>query len=153
MNISELAYCLYIEDWKQTHGITRDIEMKNMREYYCDHKDDIYNPTFGNTYRNYIDTEYRGFGCYVSCNEFMDGEYKDESYIKDLLQDPVLIKEYMNDLRIRQQRRSELGTQGILEFINQINYGTEFPTITFDNDGLYVDTSYQNAVTVDCRRS
>lgn len=149
MDISELVYSLYIEDWKQTHGITRDIEMKNMREYYCDHKDNIYNQTFGNAYRNYVDTEYRGFGRYVSYHEFMDAEYNEEDYIKDLLQDPVLIKEYINDLHRRQAHTDSVthGTfQGLLEYLN-------FPTITLDNDGLYVDTSYQNAVTVDCRRS
>ena len=95
--IRKLCYELYKVDWKYSH-ITKDIEMDNMKNFYEDiiEKDiDVLNDY------SYEDCVYE-FGyngeVYADYDEFLDNEYQEEDYIKELLDNKKLFKLYLKDL-------------------------------------------------------
>ena len=91
--IQQIAYELYKEDWKKEHGITREKEMTNIRDYYEVAYD-------GYLYEDYV-FEYGYSGeLYVCFDEFLDNEYQDEKYMCDLLDNEELIKIYKQDFII-----------------------------------------------------
>ncbi len=96
MNISQLSYRLYMEDWKNSHGIDRKGEMQEMIWFYKwkDAEDEDM------SYEDYIE-EFGYGGCgqlYVCFDEFLGAEYRDIGYIEYLLGDDELIREYRRDL-------------------------------------------------------
>ncbi len=104
LSIAELAYSLYIEDWKQTHGVTREVEMQCKKQFFCNNID-MLSDWFEKSYQDsQLDSDYQGRGTYVGYYEFIHNEYKDESYMKELLEDPVLIQKYMDDPRRTNER-------------------------------------------------
>lgn len=95
MNIRKLCYELYKIDWKQSHMITMEEEMNNLRRYYemlisCE------NPY---TYDDYLN-EYGYEGTiYVCYEEFCQAEYLDMQYMCNLLSDNDLVKLYHSDIK------------------------------------------------------
>lgn len=95
MNIKELCYELYKEDWKVLFSVSRIAEQRYLIDYYLyvlSESDDI-------TYEEYI-KEYGYSGNLYACyNEFLDTEYKDEEYMLALLRNKVLQEEYLKDIK------------------------------------------------------
>lgn len=94
MNIKDLAYELYKEDWKTNHGIFRPQEVDALKRYYdyCQENGDsiVFNDwlqEFG----------YHG-ELFVCKAEFLANEYQDESYIRQLLDSDDLFRQYQEDL-------------------------------------------------------
>ncbi len=94
MNIRELCYELYKEDWKILHNITGEVEQRYLIDYYLDLYD--YSKY---SYKDYIE-EYGYNGELYACyDEFLDNEYLEEEYILSLLQNKILQEEYLKDIR------------------------------------------------------
>lgn len=92
MNIKELAYTLYKLDWMRR--ISYDRKRDFVLNYYVDSK---IKPTSDATL---LDTlEEFGFDgeLYACFEEFLENEYQDDSYIKELLPDEQY-KEYLADI-------------------------------------------------------
>lgn len=90
MNIKKLCYELYCIDWFFLHSTVNDVK-KAKREYYKNQTD----------YVNFDDYLYQiGIKgeCPVCFDEFIDNEYRDKEYIKDLLCDNNLYREYIYDI-------------------------------------------------------
>lgn len=91
--IQQIAYELYKEHWKKEHGITREKEMANIRDYYEVAYD-------GYSYEDYV-FEYGYSGELYTCfDEFLDNEYQDEEYMCGLLDNKELIETYKQDFII-----------------------------------------------------
>lgn len=82
-------YRLYTIDWKKSHGITYDIDMDTIKDYL----EDLTNGWDG-IYSEWIIEAGYGGEYYVCFNEFLDCEYKDESYIESLLNNDELYQIY-----------------------------------------------------------
>ena len=97
MNISKLCYELYKADWKHSNMITKDREMDSIKNYYeCLITDDIDNKEY--TYNDYLEEVGYDGELYVCYEEFLDNEYLEENYIKELLSNEKLYKNYLEDL-------------------------------------------------------
>lgn len=94
MNIKKLSYELYKVDWKKAHGITSEREMKEIKNYYIDLIDSGAEYTF-NDYIEEFGYDGELYACY---EEFLDCEYEDTEYMKALLSDKSLIKQYLEDI-------------------------------------------------------
>lgn len=94
MNISELAYQLYIIQWKHEH-ITPEIEADAWKNYFEDTED------FADySFEDYLwDCGYASGTLYVYYEEFVNAEYLDEDYMKELFDNEKLFKIYLEDLR------------------------------------------------------
>lgn len=89
-----ILYELYKIDWKTQH-ITPEIEMKSYKDFYKE-DDNFFH------YRKYVENVgYSNGECYVSFSEFMNNEYLDEEYMKELLNDDELYNEYLEDIKKR----------------------------------------------------
>lgn len=86
---SQLHY-LYVDDWKKSHGITRDVEMNNKRKYLEAQLSED-RPIL---YSEWMDEFGYDGECYVCFGEFLDCEYQDESYIESLLNNDTLYQFY-----------------------------------------------------------
>ena len=96
MNISKLCYELYKIDWKYSH-ITKYTEMDNIKNYYeCLITDNIDSKEY--TYNDYLEEVGYDGELYVCYDEFLDNEYLEEDYIKELLNNEKLYKNYLEDL-------------------------------------------------------
>lgn len=93
MTISGLCYELYKIDWMQR--ISPERQMDNLKTYYEDAKED----TESTTYEEII--EEFGFDgeLYVCFDEFLGAEYQDKEYMKELLDNNELYKEYLEDVK------------------------------------------------------
>ena len=97
MNISKLCYELYKIDWKYSH-ITKYTEMYNIKNYYeCLITDDIDSKEY--TYNDYLEEVGYDGELYVCYDEFLDNEYLEEDYIKELLDNEKLYNKYLEDLK------------------------------------------------------
>ena len=97
MNISELCYELYKEDWKHSNIITKDMEIDSIKNYYeCLITDDIDSKEY--TYNDYLEEVGYNGKLYVCYEEFLDNEYLKEDYIKELLDNDNLYEIYLQDL-------------------------------------------------------
>lgn len=88
MNIKRMCYELYKVDWKRSHNITAEKEMEAIRDYFFGLVDayDVY------TYEDYLnDFGYDG-ELYVCYEEFLENEYQDEEYMREILDDVEFIK-------------------------------------------------------------
>ena len=95
MNISKLCYELYKIDWKCSHMITKDMEMDNLKNYY----DCLIDDDSEYTYDDFLEEfGYDGELC-VRYDEFLDNEYLEEDYIKELLDNEKLYNKYLEDLK------------------------------------------------------
>ena len=95
MNISKLCYELYKIDWKYSHMITKYMEMDNIKNYY----DCLIDDDSEYTYDDYLEEfGYDGELC-VRYDEFLDNEYLEEDYIKQLLDNEKLYNKYLEDLK------------------------------------------------------
>ena len=93
MDIKRLCYELYKIDWKRSHGISDYIEMDYIKDYYENFANTEY------TYDDYLDEfGYDGI-IYVCYEEFCDVEYCDKKYMRELLKNENLIKQYYADIR------------------------------------------------------
>lgn len=114
MNIRELAYELYKIHWKKTH-ITPEIEADTIKNYYEDVKEmrsfmkkmmqenllkERENEELDvRTFEEYLWEQGYGSGTlYVCFNEFLDIEYLDKEYMKELFDNENLYQEYLVDL-------------------------------------------------------
>lgn len=93
MDISKLAYELYKIDWKKAHWITPEIEKDSLKNYYecLVDFDDSY------LYKNYIEEFGYNGELYVCFEEFLDCEYQDKDYIRELFDNEKLFEEYLKD--------------------------------------------------------
>ena len=100
MFISEVAYELYKQNWIDTHttpqmrlNAQRDYQLYKMEELERNNDDDIM------SFEDWIfEQGYEGGILYVSFDEFLDNEFQDKEYIKDLLHNVVLYADYLLDL-------------------------------------------------------
>lgn len=95
MNISKLCYELYKIDWKYSHMITKDTEMDNIKNYY----DGLIDDDSEYTYDDYLEEFGYDGELYVCYDEFLDNEYFEEDYMKELLDNEKLYNKYLEDLR------------------------------------------------------
>ena len=94
--ISKVAYELYKQNWIDTHT-TRDVRMDDIRNWG---ETEIENDdgTLACTYEEYREEfGYLGTGLYVCYEEFLDEEYQDREFMKELLQSDALISAYLED--------------------------------------------------------
>ncbi len=90
MNIKELCYELYKEDWKLLHGIIREQEKRNMIRYFEEQD------TEGYSYEDYLDDYGYGRQLYVCFDEFLGAEFTDKEYMYKLLNgNTKLFDEYL----------------------------------------------------------
>lgn len=83
--IRNLCYELYIEDWKKSHNITREDEMMEMLNYFSEIEPSEYKQC-NFTYHDYLNgCGYRNGELYVCYDEFIDNEYQEDEYIRELL--------------------------------------------------------------------
>lgn len=94
MSIQEALYELYKIDWLHSHMITAERQMDLVRQYYCDIKS-------GDTdcsLTEYIE-EYGYDGELYACfDEFMENEYEDVAYIKQLCCNDQMFDDYIDTL-------------------------------------------------------
>lgn len=87
VDITEIAYQLYIIDWKHSH-VTLEMQRESLKKYYETNDNENY------TYDEYLwDNGYNG-SIYVCKEEFLHTEYMDEGYMKDLLDNESLFALY-----------------------------------------------------------
>ena len=97
--ISRLCYELYKLDWKRSHMITYEREADSVKDYFEGLVD-------GNgsdreyTYADYIEEFGYDGELYVCYEEFLDCEYTDETYIKNLLDNDVLFAMYKKETEV-----------------------------------------------------
>ena len=98
MFISEVAYELYKQNWIDTHT-TPEMRLKALRDYYQYVDECLENTEPYESFENWIyEQGYEGGIFYVSFDEFLDNEFQDKEYIKDLLHNVVLYADYLLDL-------------------------------------------------------
>ena len=91
MGIRELCYELYKIDWKHSHGITMDIEMDALKNYFVEDNGSL-------MYSEYLEeVGYNGM-LYVCFDEFCNEEYRNILYICRLLDNEDLILQYYIDV-------------------------------------------------------
>ena len=98
MSISKLCYELYKVSWKDSHGITAEIEMDSIKNYY------EYIIEFGYddcTYDDYLFEFGYDCGLYACYEEFCENEYLNWNYMFGLLDNERLIEMYVNDTKGR----------------------------------------------------
>lgn len=97
MDISEIAYELYKEDWIGKHTTTYQ-RVKTKREYLEYRKECIDNDFEIDAFEEWIwDNGYHGV-LYVCYEEFCEMEYYDKEYMCNLLESEELISMYYNDI-------------------------------------------------------
>ena len=97
-NISEVAYELYNQDWIDTHT-TKEMRMNVLRSYYTYVQDCIEEDFDIDSFEEYLWGGGYGEGeIYVCYDEFLDNEYLEKDYIKELLNDDNLYEMYLKDL-------------------------------------------------------
>lgn len=97
-NISEIAYELYKQDWIDTHT-TKEMRMNVLRGYYTYVQDCIEEDFDIDSFEEYSWESGYGEGeIYVCYDEFLDNEYLEKDYIKELLNDDNLYELYLKDL-------------------------------------------------------
>lgn len=98
MNIRELSYDLYKQDWVSTH-IEADQVSKSMKEYYVYSNKCFSSGDAPEDYNSWLArVGYDGY-MFVCFEEFCENEYRDEGYIKMLLgDDEGLISQYLKDV-------------------------------------------------------
>lgn len=94
MDISKLCYELYKVDWKHSHMITAEREMDSIKNYFEGLVDDENEYT----YDDYIEEFGYDGELYVCYEEFCDMEYHDKEYMRELLDNDELIKQYYADI-------------------------------------------------------
>lgn len=94
VDIKKLCYELYKIDWKHSHGITYQMEMDEIKNYYSDFQNSVSNYTFDDYINDY---GYAGM-LYVCFDEFCENEYLDETYMCELLDDKNLIQIYYHNI-------------------------------------------------------
>lgn len=93
--ISRLCYELYKIDWKESHGITPEIEANTQKDFFN------YDPEILSVYDDYLtQVGYSGKNgiVYVDYDEFFENEYQDVHYIAGLLGDSELIITYLREI-------------------------------------------------------
>lgn len=98
MNISELAYELYKQDWIDSNT-TKEMRLNAVKEYYEYIQDCIKENEDIDTFEEFLDECGYGEGSlYVCYDEFCDMEYHDKEYMCELLKDDHLIQQYYADI-------------------------------------------------------
>ena len=92
MDIRRLCYELYKIDWEHSRMITVERKMDSLKNYYMELEDKEY------TYEQYLEsTGYNG-ELYVCYEEFCEVEYREKTYMYELLANNELIKQYCADI-------------------------------------------------------
>ena len=94
--LSKLCYELYKLDWKHSHMITYEREADSVKDYFeglvdSNGSDREY------TYEDYVEEFGYDGELYACYDEFIDSEYRDEDYIKGLLDNDVLFAMYKEE--------------------------------------------------------
>lgn len=95
--ITKLCYELYKIDWKRSHGITPQIEMDSIKDYY----DGLVDADSDYNYDDYLNEFGYSGELYVCYEEFCENEYLDWKYMIWLLDNEQLIEMYIDDKRNR----------------------------------------------------
>lgn len=94
MNIRQLAYQLYIIEWKHTH-ITPEMEMDAWKNYF-EYTEDFSEYSFDDYLNDY---GYLSSGTmYVCFEEFMNTEYRMVEYMENLFDNTKLFSLYLADI-------------------------------------------------------
>jgi len=92
--IRRLCYELYKVDWKHSHMITKEREMDSLKIYYEGLVDD----DTEYTYNDYLEEFGYDGELYVCYEEFLENEYLEKDYMKELLDNKKLIDMYYEDI-------------------------------------------------------
>ena len=95
--ISKYAYELYKIDWKRSHEITAEVELKYIQDYYNGFEEKGEDEDY--SFEEYLEEVGYGGECYVCYDEFLDNEYLDGEYMEELIKDKKLIKLYHKDIK------------------------------------------------------
>ncbi len=95
--ISKYAYEAYKIDWKRSHEITAEIELKYIKDYYEGFEEEDQDEDY--SFEEYLEEVGYGGECYVCYDEFLDNEYLDTEYIEGLLKMKNLIRLYRKDIK------------------------------------------------------
>ncbi len=103
-NIRDLAYELYKDDWKRTHGITQEMEIEAYSSYLCERNESAefvsdVQAMLDYSFDDYIvDNGYSNGIAYVCKEEFLQHEYMDPDYMNSLLDKGEFARRYDNDI-------------------------------------------------------
>ena len=95
--VSKYAYELYKIDWKHSHEITEEKEIRCIKDYYDGFEEDGDDEDY--SFEEYLEELGYDGECYVCYDEFLDNEYLDKEYIESLLKDKKLIRLYHKDVK------------------------------------------------------
>ena len=98
MFILEAAYELYKQDWIDSHT-TSQMRLKALRGYYQYVDECLENTELYESFEDWIfEQGYEGGILYVSFDEFLDNEFQDKEYMKELLSYVVFYADYLTCL-------------------------------------------------------
>ena len=76
---------MYMQDWKDQHGITKELEQKAFVDYYSYIQEENLSPN-DYSFEDYLfEFGFNNGEIYVSYEEFLRNEFSDEAYITSLL--------------------------------------------------------------------
>lgn len=143
-NISELAYELYKIDWEKSHMITPEVKQDAMKDYFQGLVD------FDGSYSfdDYIyEFGYSGGEIYACYDEFMNCEYLDEEYVKYLLNNDSLFKEYEYDLQEHISIETEIS--GMYSKLDKINVDLQAEYVDGETDwAAQLEADYEKTETL-----
>lgn len=94
MSIQEALYELYKIDWLHSHMITAERQMDVVRQYYCAVKSGDVDCSLTECIEEYgYDGE-----LYACFDEFMENEYEDVAYIRQLCCNDQMFDDYIDTL-------------------------------------------------------
>lgn len=98
VDISKVAYDLYVEDWVEQHT-TPEMRLQSIREYHTYAQECREEGEKPCSYESYLAEHGYNGSLYVCYDEFCDMEYHDKDYIRSLLGDDVsLVNLYYKDI-------------------------------------------------------
>lgn len=96
--IKTYAYQLYKNDWERTHAITFEMKQDLIRNYLEAILDGIISDVEAYPFEDYLLNYGYVDMIYVSFDEFLDNEYRDTEYMKELIDNDRLYQVYLKDV-------------------------------------------------------
>lgn len=93
-NIKDLAYELYKTDW--TSRISTERRFNALRDYYLNVDTET---RYSYTFEEWVNDQGYDGELYTCFGEFLQAEYLENEYMKALLADPMLYREYLEDIK------------------------------------------------------
>lgn len=93
-NIKDLAYELYKTDWMSR--ISTERRFNALRDYYLNVDAET---RYSYTFEEWVNDQGYDGELYTCFGEFLQAEYLENEYMKALLADPMLCREYLEDIK------------------------------------------------------